>query len=201
MISTRQILISVVVVTLALAAVFVGHGRLDVVADRSATAFGEVLDAAEANGPIEQVTYDDGSEAWVLNASDGSASLTWSSSAAELEFAVQPFVDAGLDVGRLPAGMVQNGQVKVARQFAAGGPDYDAATTPQGSYRSIVRSSREAISYHAELGHFGLDLGSGNMFEWAGDITSNDKDIVFVEPIFIDAGRIRRRWTAGSTRK
>mgnify|MGYP003614764389 FL=1 len=36
------------------------------------------------------------------------------------------------------------------------------------------------------MDHFGIKLGNGNMFEWAQDTASNDKDIVFVlDPEFI----------------
>jgi hypothetical protein len=40
------------------------------------------------------------------------------------------------------------------------------------------------------MDHYGISLGNGNMFEWAKDMTTNDKDIVFVlnpDP-FITAG-------------
>lgn len=44
----------------------------------------------------------------------------------------------------------------------------------------IVEKSRDSIGYHAALDHYGIDLENGNMFEWAKDISTNDKDIVFV---------------------
>lgn len=49
---------------------------------------------------------------------------------------------------------------------------------------------REQIKYHADLDHYGVDVGNGNMFEWAKDMETNDKDIVYVlsPQVFIDAG-------------
>jgi hypothetical protein len=38
--------------------------------------------------------------------------------------------------------------------------------------------SRELLGYHAEMDHYNLDLG-GAVFEWAKDMSANDKDIVF----------------------
>jgi hypothetical protein len=40
------------------------------------------------------------------------------------------------------------------------------------------------------MDHYGINLGDGNLFEWAKNLNTNDKDIVFVlnpEP-FIKAG-------------
>ena len=50
--------------------------------------------------------------------------------------------------------------------------------------------NRDHIKYHTALDHYGVDIGDGNMFEWAKDLSTNDKDIVFVlnPQIFIDAG-------------
>jgi hypothetical protein len=30
------------------------------------------------------------------------------------------------------------------------------------------------------MDHYGVNLGGGNLFEWAKDLAANDKDIVFV---------------------
>ncbi len=55
---------------------------------------------------------------------------------------------------------------------------------------------RPMIGYHAALDHYGIGLGDGNMFEWAKDMATNDKDIVFVlnpEPLVaagVDPSRI-----------
>ena len=57
---------------------------------------------------------------------------------------------------------------------------YDGEITPLASYEKLIDQKRELIGYHSSLGHFGIDLSGGNMFEWAKDNTANDKDMVFV---------------------
>jgi len=54
----------------------------------------------------------------------------------------------------------------------------------------LVELKRDAIGYHSALDHYGVDLGNGNAFEWAKDMSTNDKDIVFVlDPkVLTDAG-------------
>ena len=67
---------------------------------------------------------------------------------------------------------------------------YSGDPTPLSAYEQIVKLYRESVGYHAALDHYGVSLGDGNMFEWAKDMSTNDKDIVFVlnpEP-FINAG-------------
>jgi hypothetical protein len=54
----------------------------------------------------------------------------------------------------------------------------------------MVHLKRGSIGYHGALDHYGVNLGNGNLFEWAKDLDKNDKDMVFVlnpEP-FIRAG-------------
>ncbi|MBN2876335.1 MAG: hypothetical protein JXL85_01655, partial [Bacilli bacterium] len=48
----------------------------------------------------------------------------------------------------------------------------------------------DLVGYHAALDHYGLSLQDGNVFEWAADVNTNDKDIVFVlnPQTLIDAG-------------
>ena len=67
---------------------------------------------------------------------------------------------------------------------------YDGDATPLTSYENIVKLKRDSINYHSALDHYGVNLGDGNVFEWAKDLSTNDKDIVFVlnPKVFIDAG-------------
>ena len=67
---------------------------------------------------------------------------------------------------------------------------YSGEAKPIDSFNQIVKTRRDVIGYHEKLDHYGISLGNGNMFEWAKDMSKNDKDIVFVlnpQP-FIDAG-------------
>jgi hypothetical protein len=42
-----------------------------------------------------------------------------------------------------------------------------------------AKLERKNIGYHAQMDHYNLDL-NGAIFEWAKDLSTNDKDIVFV---------------------
>ena len=67
---------------------------------------------------------------------------------------------------------------------------YESSENANDAFEELVANNRDAIGYHAALDHYGVALGNGNMFEWAKDTSTNDKDIVFVlnpQP-FIDAG-------------
>jgi hypothetical protein len=66
----------------------------------------------------------------------------------------------------------------------------DGDDAPLSLYRKIVKFQRNAIGYHGQLDHYGINLGDGNLFEWAKNLNTNDKDIVFVlDPSpFISAG-------------
>ena len=66
----------------------------------------------------------------------------------------------------------------------------DASKTADATMKELIRVSRSTLGYHEAMGHYGIDLGNGNKFEWAKDVSTNDKDIVFIlDPQqFIDAG-------------
>jgi len=107
-----------------------------------------------------------------------------------IEFDAQPFIDAGLDTDKLPGGMLKDGKIIVGTKLGQESLTYNGEAAPLASYEQIVKLKRGSIGYHADLDHFGVDLANGNMFEWAKDMSKNDKDIVFVlDPqVFIDAG-------------
>ena len=67
---------------------------------------------------------------------------------------------------------------------------YSGEVTPLASYEQIVKLKRSSIGYHGALDHYGVNLGGGNLFEWAKDMNTNDKDMVFVlnSEQFINAG-------------
>ena len=53
-----------------------------------------------------------------------------------------------------------------------------------------MKLDRESVGYHSALDHYGITVADGSLFEWAKEMSKNDKDIVFVvDPkILIDAG-------------
>jgi hypothetical protein len=108
-----------------------------------------------------------------------------------LEFDAAPFIAAGLDPEKLPENFAfYEGMIMVGTKLGQETLRYSGEVTPLASYEQIVKLKRPAIGYHGALDHYGVNLGDGNLVEWAKDMSTNDKDIVFVlnpEP-FINAG-------------
>lgn len=108
------------------------------------------------------------------------------------EIASNEFLNAGLDLNKLPKNYVFNSESgNIVISF-----NIDNNIKSNGGiveiFKEIVKKQRKIISYHEELDHYGIDSGNGNVFEWAKDFKTNDKDMVFVlnpEP-FINAGLI-----------
>jgi hypothetical protein len=98
---------------------------------------------------------------------------------------------AGLNPERLPENFAYyEGMIMVGTKLGEEVVKYTGDATPLASYEQIVKLKRSSIGYHGALDHYGVNLGDGNLFEWAKDMGTNDKDIVFVlnpEP-FIQAG-------------
>jgi hypothetical protein len=109
----------------------------------------------------------------------------------ELEFDAAPFLAAGLDAAKLPKTdtaqyLVEEGMFMI--HFDWGSTALAAVATPAASvqgqavqtFEQVVTAYRDHIGYHEQFDHFGLALGGGNMVEWAKDLSTNDKDLVFV---------------------
>ena len=173
--------------------------QLDVVGQESIRSFSAVL-----NVMGDRVKADDLNAGWSLTAPDDSARFLWSGDYSKsplhdvmLEFDAQPFLDAGLDPGKLPdnyafyegdtMGAMGSKMLMVGKKLGTDAPKYSGDPTPLSAYIQIVDKYRDSINYHTSLDHFGVKLGDGNMFEWAKDMKTNgydnsvqDKDIVFV---------------------
>jgi len=165
-------------------------GGLDVVGQQSTTSFEAVLQAIP-----DQVEADTANGGWSLAAPDCSARFIWSLDYSQsplhdvmLEFDAEPFLNAGLDLTKLPANFAFYGDMlMVGTKLGDSQFTYDGDATALASYGQIVKNYRDTINYHSTLDHFGVKLGDGNMFEWAKDMATNgndntaqDKDIVFV---------------------
>ena len=179
-----------------------GLKSLDVVGTESVTSFSAILDTVG-----NKVTPDELNVGWSLSAPDDTVRFIWSEDYSKsplhdvmLEFDAQPFIDAGLDINKLPdniafyeggtMGGMGNKMLMVGTKLGNDKLTYKGAPTALAAYEQIVSKYRDNIGYHTALDHYGVTLGEGNMFEWAKDMTTNDKDIVFVlnpQP-FIDAG-------------
>ena len=184
----KSILIPVLLVATV---IFAGcTSQLDVVADKSISSFESVINEL----PIEADSED---SSWILTAPDNSAKFLWSKDFSsttdydvKLELDSQPFINAGLDISKLPEGAIYGDKIILGTDLSDEKSTYNGEATPLDSYNKIVEKSRDNRGYHAALDHYGIDLENGNMFEWAKDISTNDKDIVFVlnPQMFIDAG-------------
>jgi hypothetical protein len=162
--------------------------NLDVVLRQSISSFDEVLKAAPDN-----VRADEEIAGWSVSAPDGSARFIWSSDFSKsdlrdvmLEFDAKPFVDAGLDIEKLP-GRFSSHDGKLVVGAELGNEPGNGADAPLEAYAQLAERHRGSIGFHTPMDHFNISLGEGDMFEWAKDLSVNgssqesqDKDIVFV---------------------
>jgi hypothetical protein len=194
--------------------------KLDVVGNDSVRAFNDLLRSAP-----KLVSEDEENNDRSISAPDNSVRFSWSKNFAEssvfdvmLEFAAAPFIEAGLDPTKLPDHFAQiprmkdnwqkvssefifkYGMLAVGTKLGTEQLQYNGEATPLTSYQQIVKLKRSSIGYHMQMDHYGINLGNGNMFEWAKNLATNDKDIVFVlDPApFIAAGTVPAKiygWT------
>jgi hypothetical protein len=171
----------------------VSCGNLDVVGKDSVSSFDKVLKTIP-----QAIGLDEMNGGWSLTSPDKEARFIWSKNFAEsplhdvmLEFNAVPFIAAGLDPAKLPDTIAfYDGKIMLGTKLGEETLKYSGEATPLASYEQIVKLKRAAIGYHGALDHYGVNLSGGNLFEWAKDMATNDKDIVFVlnpEP-FIKAG-------------
>jgi hypothetical protein len=167
------------------------RGSLDVVSNGAAHSYGAVLARMEQTG-------------WTADSvnrfapESGSTALVWEASPEgrlALELDLSPFMDAGLNEELFPA----NYRVAGAARWLTITADWTAALdTRDGLVRAIADQRPEKIGYHAAMGHYNLDLGGGNLFEWAGDWETNDKDVVFaLDPAPFLAAGVKPELVAG----
>ncbi len=149
----------------------------DVVANYSISSFSKVL---------QNVSHDFNEGNFTLYSPDGLGKFIWGKSVA-LEIAIKPFLDAGLDISKLPEEIpVKDDKIIVYLENAANVQSED----PSEVFESVIRKNRDSLSYHSALDHFGINFPGEHSFEWSKDMISNDKDLVFaLNPMpFKDAG-------------
>ena len=176
---------------LAGAITLAGCAQLDVVGEAAVDSFDKLVGLTL----VETQTVD-GISYWKISTPDAKAFYLASdaSSAADamLTVSAKPFIQAGLAVDQLEGWLYDAEQDTLTWQVDLTDKAYDtkAADVPQEAFKALIGANRDAIGYHKALDHYGITLGGGNMFEWAKDDTTNDKDMVLVlnpEP-FIKAG-------------
>ena len=183
----------IAIVAMAMAVVFAlaACQSTDVVAKVSVTSFESVV-----NKLGDKVAADEKYNAWALTSPAGDRFLYSKDFSGNqdtmIEIDATPFVNAGLDASKLPSEIYTFEQAtnRLLIKGDLGSNKLGDANSALDTFKQIVKNNRESIGYHQKLDHYGIAMGNGNMFEWAKDMSTNDKDIVFVlnpQP-FIDAG-------------
>jgi len=145
----------------------------------------------------ENVTSDDVYGSWALTAPDDDVRFIWSKDFSKslyhdvlIEFDSKPFVEAGLDISKLPANIVLDNKIMVGVKLSNESLTYNGEATPFDSFKKIIEIKPDQIVYHSELDHYGVNLENGNIFSWAKDMLNNDSDIQFLldSTMLTDAG-------------
>ncbi|MDP3488157.1 MAG: hypothetical protein Q8S19_09535 [Bacillota bacterium] len=185
--------IRIMVIVTLLMSLAVGCSSLDVVGKDALTSF-----EAFAKAPGNKFTLETAEQAWVLHSPNDEHFIMTLDSAlgladVGLEFAATPFVNAGLDISKLPKNYTYDATedtLTITVDLGNKAFSQKSKTSPQAAFAELLKAYRTSVGYHKELDHYGIDFGDGNMFEWAKDLKTNSLDMVFVlnpEP-FILAG-------------
>ncbi|MGE5632379.1 MAG: hypothetical protein ACM3TR_14975 [Caulobacteraceae bacterium] len=165
----------------------------DIIAKTSVTSFEALTDKLG-----DKISFAKGNDAWAITSPTGERFLIakdFTGNADTMqEFDAQPFLNAGLDPAKLPSETYKYNQTAdkliVIGELSSDKFSYNGNPTIVDTYKELIRTNRKSLAYHLSLDHYGIALGNGNVFEWAKDMSTNDKDMVFVlnpEP-FISAG-------------
>jgi len=187
-------LTTIITTLLAIILTLTACSKADVVAIDSTRAFGDLLNALGSQGLLR-----DNGDNWSIMSPVGETRFMFSKNKqalaeqyALMEVNLTPFIAAGLDPEQLPTDIFTIEDNLMILGFASQikKATNKEDTNPLDSYSHILNLNRGRIGYHKQLDHYGIDLGNGNLVEWAKDMTTNDKDLVFVlDPIpFINAG-------------
>lgn len=166
-------------------------GKLNVMGDSSEKSFEEMLISMQS-----RIYSDDRFGGWTLMAPDGEARFVWTKDFSKtttdvmLELDAQPFIDAGLNISMLPKEMLAGDKIIITADLGDERVSYMGEASPLDSYKKLVKKYKDSVACYTSLDHYGISLGDGNMFEWAKNMKTNDRDIIFVlnpKP-FLDAG-------------
>lgn len=159
---------------LALLIFIAGCTSTDVVKREAQSSFEEIL----AVDSVESSVMDGYAHIIIADGYHFDLSLNPQSTSEDVIMAVMamPFLDAGLDITKLPSNMrIKDDMLLITFEGIKGSMTYDA----KGQMNSLLTNNRTLLGYHAELDHFGIALGD-HKFEWAKNMATNDKDAVFI---------------------
>lgn len=165
--------------------VLAGCTQVDVVGKFAVTSFEALLNKDQI-----KMTENTKDNAWQLESPSGEVFM-WGKDYSTKEvpdlmmaFKASAFIEAGLDVTKLPEDMYRYDasmdQLMIHAELGDQAFKYSGEATALASFEALVKSYRDRIGYHEDLDHYGVALGDGNMVEWAKDSAKNDKDLVFV---------------------
>jgi hypothetical protein len=167
----------------------------DLVAKVAVTSF-DALTKAIPN----KVAYDNTKGGWAITGLDGKERIILSKDFSvdtpnvTVEYDAAPFIKAGLNVAKLPSDQYSydaaTGKITMPYRYGKDKFPVSAKKSVLETFKQLIKTHRDLIGYHEKLDHYGIALGNGNMFEWAKDMSTNDKDMVFVlnPGPFISAG-------------
>lgn len=150
----------------------------DVLGKGAVTSFDKVVDLQKdsivSNTGEQILTLPDGTSKFIIGEK------------IQIEVDIEPFLAAGLDVSKLPAGVATENTLI----FGIMNKGFTKKDTITAAFDNFVTKNRKSIGFHTALGHYNVNLQNGNAFEFAKDLEKNDKDMVLVlEPkTLIDAG-------------
>lgn len=184
-----------VLLTLGISLILASCAGTDIIASTAVESF-EAMVTTDAVRVDEDAALD----AWSVQGPDDTIFYLGKRSDGELDTAIDldatPFLEAGLKPEKLPENVFffdENSQrLRIMGELGQNPLKGQTGNDITGTFKQWVETYRNAIGYHSALDHYGMDMGSGNMLEWAKNLDTNDKDLVFVlnpEP-FISAGVI-----------
>jgi hypothetical protein len=163
-----------IILLLSLLIFIAGCTSTDVVKREAQSSFEEIL----AVDSVESSIMDGFAHIIIADGYHFDLSLNPQSTDEDVIMAVMamPFLDAGLDITKLPSNMrIKDDMLLITFEGIKGSMTYDA----KGQMNSLLTNNRTLLGYHAELDHFGIAL-SDHKFEWAKNMATNDKDAVFI---------------------
>ena len=163
-----------IILLLSLLILIAGCTSTDVVKREAQSSFEEIL----AVDSVESSVMDGFAHIIITDGYHFDLSLNPQSTDEDVIMAVMamPFLDAGLDITKLPSNMrIKDDMLLITFEEIKGSMTYDA----KGQMNSLLTNNRTLLGYHAELDHFGIALGD-HKFEWAKNMATNDKDVVFI---------------------
>lgn len=170
-----------------------GCQETDVIAKGAVSSFEALIESKTLN-----VEFSETENTWTLFSPENEA-FTFSTKPENNDFdlimslELNPFIDAGLITEKLPEYFIADEEQNRLMIYSnLGDLSYDGnkVKTITGVFSEITSKYRDKVGYHLAMDHYNITLGNGNGLEWAKDMNSNDKDIVFVlhAQTLIDAG-------------